>query len=152
MKIILIQPQIPQNTGNIARTCSVTGAQLLLVLPLGFSTASRHLKRAGLDYWADLDVQEIDQLEDYLAKNSAPFFFYSSKATQCYTEAPYTDESQLIFGSEESGLPDRFLEKWPEHFYRIPMKENSRCLNLGTSAAIVLYEAMRRTSFSTLKK
>ncbi len=151
MKIILFQPQIPQNTGNIARTCSVTGSQLLLVRPLGFSTANRHLKRAGLDYWHDLDVQEIDELGIHLEKNSSPFYFFSSKAKQCYTTAPYTTDCQLIFGSEESGFPETFFQKWPERFYRIPMKAGSRCLNLACSAAIVLYEAMRQTSFSTVK-
>ncbi len=152
MKIILFQPQIPQNTGTIARTCSVTGSQLLLVHPLGFSTASRHLKRAGLDYWNDLNVKEMDDLDTYLKETTHPFFFFSSKATQCYTTAPYSEESQLIFGSEESGLPERFHTQWPEHFYRIPMKASSRCLNLACSSAIVLYEAMRQTSFSTLKR
>ncbi len=141
MKIVLVRPQIPQNTGNIARTCSVTDMELLLVRPLGFSTASRHLKRAGLDYWDDLRVEETDDLEPHL---SGSFFFFSSKATQCYTSAPYTEESLLIFGSEESGLPPEFFQRWPDRFYRIPMKPGARCLNLACSAAVVLYEALRQ--------
>lgn len=151
MKIVLYRPQIPQNTGNIARTCSVTGAELLLVRPLGFSTASRHLKRAGLDYWQDLQVEEIDDLATYLEKCPHLFFFFSSKASRSYTAASYSGDSLLIFGSEESGLPDEFFQRWPERFFRIPMKEGARCLNLACSAAIVLYEAMRQTTFEKLK-
>ena len=147
MKIILFQPQIPQNTGTIARTCSVTNTELVLVRPLGFSTASRHLKRAGLDYWQDLNVEEIDDLFTFLEKSSAPFFFFSSKATQIYTEATYTLNTQLIFGSEDAGLPPCFFQKWPEKFYRIPMRKNARCINLACSTAIVLYEAQRQTHF-----
>lgn len=152
MKVILYQPQIPQNTGNIARTCSVTDSALVLVRPLGFSTTSRHLKRAGLDYWNELNIEEIDDLPSFLEMTDAPFFFFSSKATKCYTTAPYDERTLLIFGSEESGLPDFFWEKWPNHFYRIPMKPTARCINLACSAAVVLYEAMRQTSFSTLQR
>jgi len=147
MKIVLFRPQIPQNTGNIARTCSVTGTQLLLVKPLGFSTANRHLKRAGLDYWNELELQETDDLETQLLESGHPFFFFSSKATRCYTTALYTANCMLVFGSEEAGLPPAFFEKWPDRFYRIPMKPGARCLNLACSAAIVLYEAMRQTGF-----
>ena len=148
MKIVLFRPQIPQNTGNIARTCSVTGTDLLLVRPLGFSTASRHLKRAGLDYWDDLRVEEADDLEPHL---NGPFFFFSSKATECYTTAPYTSDSMLIFGSEESGLPPGFFQRWPDRFYQIPMKPGARCLNLACSAAVVLFEALRQTTFERAK-
>ncbi len=148
MKIILFQPQIPQNTGNIVRTCSVTNTDLVLVHPLGFSTQSRHLKRAGLDYWEGVNVQEIDALESYLANTSAPFFFFSSKVKQLYTDAPYESNSTLIFGSETGGLPRHFFEKWPHLFFTIPMIEGSRCLNLATSVGIVLYEALRQTAFA----
>lgn len=151
MKIILFQPQIPQNTGNIARTSAATGASLILVRPLGFSTASRHLKRAGLDYWAGVDIEEISDLPLYLQSQEAPFFFFSSKASNPYTAAPYTDDSLLIFGSETTGLPPIFFETWEERFYTIPMREEARCLNLANSAAIVLYEALRQTHFSLLK-
>lgn len=147
MKIILFQPQIPQNTGNVARTCSATGSGLVLVRPLGFSTQSRHLKRAGLDYWDGVDVQEIDDLDSYL-ENSPSFFFFSSKSKAPYTEARFKPNSLLIFGSETAGLPPRFTEKWPERFFTIPMIEGARCLNLANSAAIALYEALRQTNFS----
>lgn len=146
MKIILFQPQIPQNTGNIVRTCSVTGAGLILVRPLGFSTQSRHLKRAGLDYWEGVSVEEIDDLDAKLAAVGAPFFFFSSKVEANYTTAPYTDDSLLIFGSETTGLPPRYLQKWPERFFTIPMRPGSRCLNLATSVGVVLFEAIRQTT------
>ncbi len=150
MKIILFQPQIPQNTGNIVRTCKATNASLILVRPLGFRTSNRHLKRAGLDYWDGVDVEEIDDLPLYLQNQGFPFFFFSSKATKLYTTAPYTENSLLIFGSETTGLPPSYFDRWEEHFYTIPMQEEARCLNLASSAAIVLYEALRQTHFSLL--
>lgn len=136
MKIILYQPQIPQNTGNIVRTCSVTGTGLILVHPLGFSTHNRHLKRAGLDYWEGVDVEEIDNLETYLEQTIAPFYFFSSKCKRLYTEAKYQPHSLLIFGSETTGLSPSLWEKYPDRFFTIPMI---------SSAAIVLYEALRQT-------
>lgn len=152
MKLILFQPQIPQNTGNIVRTCSVTGSQLGLVHPLGFSLHSRHLKRAGLDYWEGVPVEEIDNLESYLEKVTQPFFFFSSKSEKLYTDAPYTQDSLLIFGSETEGLPEHYREKWGDRFYKIPMISGARCLNLATSAAVVLYEALRVSKFFTEKR
>jgi tRNA (cytidine/uridine-2'-O-)-methyltransferase len=152
LKILLFQPQIPQNTGNIVRTCSVTGTHLILVHPLGFSTQSRHLKRAGLDYWEGVQTQEIDDLDLYLEQTTDPFFFFSSKAAQIYTEAPFTENALLIFGSETTGLPARYHEKYQNRFYTIPMRPAERCLNLATSAAIVLYEALRQTDFTLLRK
>lgn len=150
MKIVLFQPQIPQNTGNIARTCAAANASLLLVRPFGFSTASRHLKRAGLDYWSSVSIEEIDDLAAYLETCNNPFFFFSSKASQLYTEAAFTEDSLLIFGSETDGLPPLFWERWEERFYTIPMRQNIRCINLAASASIVLYEALRQTHFSAL--
>ena len=144
LKIILFQPQIPQNTGNIVRTCSVTGTGLILVHPLGFSTQSRWLKRAGLTYWEGVEVEEIESLDEYLEKTRDPFFFFSSHAKKVYTEAEFTPKSLLIFGSETSGLPERYREKWEERFFKIPMLAQARCLNLATSAAIALYEAIRQ--------
>lgn len=152
MKIILFQPQIPQNTGNIVRTCSATGSGLILVHPLGFSTKDRWLKRAGLDYWEGVNVEEIENLDAYLETTPHPFYFFSSKSTQLYTEASYTPDSLLIFGSETTGLAPHFAEKWPEKFFTIPMIEGARCLNLATSAAIVLYEALRQNSSFCQKK
>ncbi len=144
MKIVLFQPQIPQNTGNIVRTCSVTGNELILVAPLGFSTNDRWLKRAGLDYWEGVPVSIIDDLEKYLEETELPFFFFSSKATQKYTDLEISKDSILIFGSETSGLPEIYHKRWAEKFATIPMLPNSRCLNLATSAGIVIFEAWRQ--------
>jgi tRNA (cytidine/uridine-2'-O-)-methyltransferase len=147
MKILLFQPQIPQNTGNIVRTCAATATGLVLVRPLGFSTQNRWLKRAGLDYWEGVTVEEIDDLPSYLQKQNHPFFFFSSKSATPYTQASYDKNSLLIFGSETTGLPPSLHAQWPGRFYTIPMVASTRCLNLATSAAIVLYEALRQTHF-----
>lgn len=140
MKVILFQPQIPQNTGNIVRTCSVTGTDLVLVRPLGFSITDRWLKRAGLDYWEGVNVLEIDDLESYLENQSAPFYFFSSHGKKSYKQVPYTKETILIFGSETAGLPEIFHKKWGEKFVRIPMLPEKRCLNLATSVGIAVYQ------------
>lgn len=144
MKIVLYQPQIPQNTGNIVRTSAVTGSSLLLVEPLGFSIASRHLKRAGLDYWEGVDVSRTDDLEALLETCPTPFYFFSSKAEKVYTEVEYSNDDWLIFGSETEGLPASFHRRWPEQFVRIPMLPDRRCLNLATSVGIAVYEAIRQ--------
>ena len=148
MKVILFQPQIPQNTGNIVRTCAVTGSDLILVKPLGFSTSSRMLKRAGLDYWEGVSVTFLDDLESYLDSLTSEFYFFSSHGKKLYTEIPYEPSDQLIFGSETAGLPSQFWKKWPEKFYTIPMKTGARCLNLANATSIVLYEAWRQKQFS----
>ncbi len=147
MQIILFQPQIPQNTGNIVRTCSVTGTSLVLVCPLGFSTHDRWLKRAGLDYWEGVSVTMIDDLVTYLSEATAPFYFFSSKGKQLYTEVTYSPDAILVFGSETEGLPQTLWDLWPEKFVKIPMKPDSRCLNLATSAGIGLFEAWRQNHF-----
>lgn len=154
MKIILFSPQIPQNTGNIARTCALTGCELVLVRPLGFSTSNRMLKRAGLDYWEGVSVSLIDDLDQFLSETDAPAFFFSSHATKLYTAATYPEDALLIFGSETAGLPPFFHQKWSEHFYTIPMRKQSDrvrqetgCLNLSNAASIVLYEALRQQQF-----
>lgn len=147
MKVVLYQPQIPQNTGNIVRTCAVTGSSLLLVGPLGFSLQDRWLKRAGLDYWEGIDMQTTDDLEKELEAFEGSFYFFSSHAKIRYTDAVYSPDSWLIFGSETSGLPRAWHEKWPESFLTIPMKPEVRCLNLATSVGIVVYEAWRQQNF-----
>ncbi|HEY4254910.1 MAG TPA: tRNA (cytidine(34)-2'-O)-methyltransferase [Chlamydiales bacterium] len=144
MKIILFQPEIPQNTGNVARTCAATRTDLVLVRPLGFSLSDRQMKRAGLDYWKSVSLEVVDDVSSLLQES---FFFFSSKAKRPYTAASYTKNSVLVFGSETKGLSSEFWEKYPEHFYTIPMAEGERCLNLSSSAAIVLYEALRQTNF-----
>ncbi len=148
MKVILYQPQIPQNAGNVVRTCAVTGCDLIMVRPLGFSTHDRWLKRAGLDYWEGVNVSFIDNLESYLSEYSGSFYFFSSKATALYSSVTYQTDSLLIFGSETSGLPSSLFEKWPDRFVKIPMIEGVRCLNLATSVGIGVYEAWRQLNFS----
>ena len=145
MNIILFQPQIPQNTGNIARTCSATNTKLILVTPLGFSLSNRYMKRAGLDYWDAVNLEVVDDIEGSL---KGPCFFFSSKASRSYDHASYPENATLIFGSETEGLPPLLWEKYGEHFYTIPMKTGQRCLNLSSSVAIVLYEALRQNRFS----
>ncbi len=148
MKIILFQPQIPQNTGNIVRTCAVTGSELILVKPLGFSVTNRWLKRAGLDYWEGVSVILIDDLIAFLDNTSSHFFFFSSHASKYYTEAAYEEDDYLIFGSETSGLPEALWKRWPEKFYTIPQRNEARCLNLANAVSIVLYEGWRQQKFS----
>lgn len=145
MKIILYQPQIPQNTGNIVRTCACTGASLVLIPPLGFQISDRWLKRAGLDYWEGVSVTKGPTLEEYLERTTTPFYFFSSKAKRSYTEIQFSSDDQLIFGSETEGLPPHVHERWSDHFYKIPMQPEARCLNLSNSVAVVLYEACRQT-------
>lgn len=147
MKIVLYQPQIPQNTGNIVRTCSVTGCELVLVRPLGFSTSSRMLKRAGLDYWDEVTITYTNDLMEYLASVDTPFFFFSAKAKKIYSEVTYPKNCILIFGSETAGLPQTLWEKWPEQFLTLPMKGDSRCLNLSNTVSIIIYEAWRQQGF-----
>jgi tRNA (cytidine/uridine-2'-O-)-methyltransferase len=147
VKVVLFCPQIPQNTGNIVRTCAVTGNELILVRPLGFSTSNRKLKRAGLDYWEGIQVHFIDDLEEYLLQSSDPFYFFSSHAETYYTEVNYHSDAILIFGSETSGLPSQFHEKWKDSFYTIPMRKETRCLNLSNAVSIVVYEAWRQQHF-----
>lgn len=147
MTIVLYQPQIPQNTGNIVRTCAVTGYRLILVRPLGFSITDRWLKRAGLDYWEGVDVQVIESLEELLEHTSQPFHFFTSKTKTLYTEKVYSPEDLLIFGSETSGLPADLLARWPERCVTIPMQPGVRCLNLATSVGIGVYESWRQQGF-----
>ena len=147
MKIILFQPQIPQNTGNIVRTCAVTGCQLVLIRPLGFSTSDRWLKRAGLDYWEGVNVEILDDLDALLQQAPRGVHLFSSKATQKYTERTYSNEDWLVFGSETTGLPSLITEKWSQDCVTIPMKKEARCLNLATSVGIGVYEACRQLGF-----
>ncbi len=149
MKIVLYRPQIPQNTGNIVRTCHATGSGLILVRPLGFSTSNRRLKRAGLDYWEGVSVEEVDDLEKCLPSS---FYFFSSKVTTPYTEVIYGEDNWLIFGSETAGLPPSFFQKWPDRFFTIPMIPGTRCLNLSNAVAVVIYEAKRQLSLHQLQK
>ncbi len=152
INIVLVEPEIPQNTGNIARTCAATGAALHLVRPLGFEIDDRKLKRAGLDYWDKLDITYYDNLGDFFAKNpDAEFFCFTTKAKYCYTDVTYPRRTFLMFGKETKGLPEDFLYNNPERCVRIPMRDTLRSLNLSNSAAIAVYEVLRQRDFEGLR-
>lgn len=150
--ILLYRPQIPQNTGNIVRTCHATRSDLILVRPLGFKINDKSLKRAGLDYWEGVSVQQIDDLMEFLEKETRPFYFFSSKASTYHTDAMIEEDAILIFGSESEGLPKKYHERWPEHFLILPMQLGSRCLNLSNAATVAVYEALRQNQFTSLKR
>ncbi|MBQ3112668.1 MAG: tRNA (uridine(34)/cytosine(34)/5-carboxymethylaminomethyluridine(34)-2'-O)-methyltransferase TrmL [Firmicutes bacterium] len=151
MHIVLVEPVIPNNTGNISRTCSVTGSALHLVRPLGFSTDDAHLKRAGLDYWQYLDLHYWDSFEELRAAYpEGRFFFASTRAKHNYAEVEYRADDFLVFGKETAGLPEELLAANEETCIRIPMAPEVRSLNLANSVAIVLYEALRQQGFPGL--
>ncbi len=146
--IVLVEPEIPANTGNISRTCAVTGARLHLVRPLGFDISDRQLRRAGLDYWKFLDVTVYDSIDDFFEKNAGgDFYFATTKGKNVYTDFEYKDGAYFIFGKETKGLPESLLAAHPSRCIRIPMLPALRSLNLSNSAAIVIYEALRQTGF-----
>ena len=152
MHIVLVNPEIPQNTGNIARTCALTATELHLIKPLGFSLEDRYLKRAGLDYWDKVKVQVWDSLEEMLASfPAANIYLATTKAAKSYHEIDYSPEDILIFGSETRGLAPEILEQFPDRQIRIPMLDIGRSLNLSNSAGIILYEALRQQNFFHLK-
>ena len=149
--IVLVEPEIPQNTGNIARTCAVTGSALHLVRPLGFSVEDKYLKRSGLDYWNELDIYYYDSFKEFEEKHSGRrFWLFSTHAQKNYCDVEYEDGDFLIFGKETAGLGKAILERYPNNAVRIPMRENLRSLNLSNSAAIAVYEALRQTEFRNL--
>ena len=151
LNIVLVNPEIPQNTGNIARTCAATGAVLHLVEPLGFSLSDKYLKRAGLDYWHLMTYHRYPSLEDFLQKHEgARMHFASTKAPRGHHEAAYQDGDFLVFGCETRGLPENLLERVYDRCVRIPMRPEARSLNLSNSVAIVLYEALRQLDFPDL--
>ena len=148
MHIVLVEPEIPGNTGNIARLCAATGASLHLVRPLGFSVDDRYLKRAGLDYWHLVDIHYYDSVEKVLAAYpDAPRFLLTTHAHRSYTRVEYTKDSLLIFGKESAGLPEAFRMAHEDECIRIPMVPEARSLNLANSVSIVLYEALRQVHF-----
>lgn len=151
MNIVLYQPEIPPNTGNIARTCACTGSSLHLIRPLGFSTDEKAVRRAGLDYWDKLDIYYYDNLEELFAQYQDNDFYFATKfADNYYDEVEYQEDDFLVFGRETAGLPDYILESHSENCIRIPMRENIRSLNLANSVAIILYEGLRQNNWSSL--
>ena len=152
INIVLVEPEIPQNTGNIARTCAAAGASLHLVGPLGFSIEDRYLKRAGLDYWDQVDLTYYNDIDEFFNANRGAVFFYSStKSKKLYSEVSYPDHCFILFGKETKGLPEPLLAANYESCVRIPMLENIRSLNLSNSVAIVLYEALRQDGFKGMQ-
>lgn len=152
LNIVLVEPEIPQNTGNIARTCAATGAKLHLIEPMGFKVDDKKLKRAGLDYWHLLDITYYENLEDFFKKTSGNYFFFSTKAKHIYSDISYPDNSYLFFGKETKGLPEDLLYKNPEKCVRMPMINSSyaRSLNLSNTVAIAVYEVLRQWDFPEL--
>ena len=152
LHVVLVEPEIPQNTGNISRTCAATGAVLHMVKPFGFSIDDKHLKRAGLDYWSLLDIRYYENYSDFEKINPGGSKFYvTTKAKQCYSDVRYGQDSYLIFGKETAGLPMSLLKANQDKCIRIPMVDEARSLNLSNSVAIVVYEALRQRGFPGLK-
>ena len=152
LNIVLVEPEIPQNCGNIARTCAATGCRLHLIRPLGFDISEKAVRRAGLDYWHMVEVLDYDNLEDFFARNEvSEMWCLSTKAPRCYVEAEFHDGCYLFFGKETRGLPEDFLAEHFDECIRIPMKADARSLNLSNAAAITVYEALRQISFPGLQ-
>ena len=153
MNIVLLEPEIPANTGNIGRTCVAAGARLHLIGPLGFRLDEKSLRRAGMDYWNQLDVTTYIDYKDFLEKNpGAKVYMATTKAQKLYTEAEYEPDCYIMFGKESAGIPEEILVSHKEACIRIPMAGQIRSLNLGNSAAIVLYEALRQNGFADMER
>lgn len=153
INIVLVEPEIPQNTGNIARTCAAAGAVLHLVKPLGFSVEDRYLKRAGLDYWHKVNIEYHESFKDLREKHKDAVFFYSTtKGSKTYADVEYPRDCFIVFGKETAGLPAGLLEENMEWCIRIPMRDTIRSLNLANSVAVVIYEVLRQQGFNGLKK
>ncbi len=153
LHIVLVEPEIPQNTGNISRTCAATGAVLHLVKPLGFSVEDRYLKRAGLDYWDFLDIRYHDSLPAFFEVHAQEdFYFCTTKAKYSYHEVHYNPDSFLFFGKETAGLPEELLSAHYDRSIRIPMMEKARSLNLSNAVAVVLFEALRQLDFPQMQR
>ena len=151
LNIVLVEPEIPQNCGNIARTCAATGCRLHLIRPLGFDISEKAVKRAGLDYWNLVEVIDYENLDDFFHRNKvAQMWCLSTKAPRSYTEAAYADECYLFFGKETKGLPEDFLEQHRDACVRIPMRTEARSLNLSNAVAITVFEALRQLDYPGL--
>ena len=152
LNIVLVEPEIPQNCGNIARTCAATGCNLHLIRPLGFDISEKAVKRAGLDYWHLVDVRDYENLQDFFSKNNVKqMWCLSTKAPKSYTQAQFDDGCYLFFGKETKGLPEDFLEAHRDSCIRLPMRQEARSLNLSNSVAITVYEALRQLDFPGLQ-
>ena len=153
INIVLLEPQIPQNTGNIARTCAATGASLHLIRPMGFEVDDKKLKRAGLDYWHELDITYYDGWDDFVSKNpDAELYFFSTKARNVYAGVTYPRKVYLVFGREDAGLPEELLLDNKDRCVRMPMRDKLRSLNLSNTVAIAVYEVLRQRDFEGLRQ
>ena len=153
INIVLLEPQIPQNTGNIARTCAATGASLHLIRPMGFEVDDKKLKRAGLDYWHELDITYYDGWDDFVSKNpDAELYFFSTKARKVYAGVNYPSKVYLVFGREDAGLPEELLLANKDRCVRLPMRDKLRSLNLSNTVAIAVYEVLRQRDFEGLRQ
>ena len=153
LNIVLVEPEIPQNTGNISRTCAATGARLHMVEPFGFKLDDKKMKRAGLDYWHLLDINYYKDLDDFLSKNAGPFFYFSTKAQHIHSEVTYPDGAYLVFGKETAGLPEALLHAHPESCVRLPMidDDTARSLNLSNAVAVGAYEVLRQWGYPAMR-
>ncbi len=151
LNVVLVHPQIPQNTGNIARTCAATGAKLHLIEPLGFEIDDKKLKRAGLDYWHLLDIEYYKNLDEFFEKNKGEYYFFTTKAKNVYSDVEYGDNVYLFFGREDKGLDETLLYNHPDECVRLPMINNARSLNLSNTVAIATYEVLRQWDFPQLQ-
>ncbi len=153
LNVVLVEPEIPQNTGNISRTCAATGCRLHLVKPLGFELDDKKMKRAGLDYWDLLDVSIYENLDDFFAKNAGPFYLFSTKAPHIHSEISYPDGAYLLFGKETKGLPESLILANLDHAVRLPMLDDdaARSLNLSNSVAVGVYEVLRQWNYPSLR-
>ncbi|MBQ3565790.1 MAG: tRNA (cytidine(34)-2'-O)-methyltransferase [Oscillospiraceae bacterium] len=152
LNIVLVQPQIPQNTGNISRTCAVTGARLHLIKPFGFEITDKQLKRAGLDYWDKLDISYYENIEEFFSKNKGEYFFFTTKGRNVYSDMEYPDNAYLFFGREDKGLDEQLLYSNPQRCVRVPMRNELRSLNLSNTVAIATYEVLRQWDFPDLSR
>ncbi len=151
INIVMVEPEIPQNTGNVARTCAATGARLHLVGPMGFKIDDKKLKRAGLDYWHFLDISYYDNLDEFFQKNKGEYYYFTTKGRKTHSEVSYPDNIYLLFGKETKGLPEELLIKEPQNCVRIPMANEIRSLNLSNSVAIAVYEVLRQWDYPELQ-
>lgn len=152
MNIVLLEPEIPENTGNIGRTCVATGSTLHLIRPLGFNIDEKAVRRAGLDYWQHLDLRVYDDYADFCEKNpDAKIYYATTKGRNVYSEVPFGQNDYIMFGKESAGIPEEILIKHPNECIRIPMIGDIRSLNLGNSVAVVLYEALRQNNFESMR-
>ncbi len=148
--IVMVEPEIPQNTGNVARTCAVTGSRLHLVKPMGFEIEDKKLKRAGLDYWHQLDITIYENIDEFFAKNKGTFYYATTKGLNKYSDVAFKDGDYILFGKETKGLDEALLKANKDNCIRIPMRNSLRSLNLSNSVAIVIYEALRQNNFFDL--